>query len=406
MSEEAVIESDVGGGESSGSEAAASTESGLGDFFSNHSYDDGGSGVVDLEGNSFLDKDGNKFRGPDALKKAEEYHRTNGQTAKPNNQQALPAKTGTVQAQNRVAAFEGFIDSNGKVNHDALSSTTQAFNALKRSYSTESFIKAQQGGARPLAQPEAPVDPIDALNKRVEDYKTQQHQIRVQPVIDHWNEVIQMYGGVDNVPEDVKNSVNALYGKQLQAVEKLAQAEDKKQRDNYLREFKNQKNPEEARGAYTKTFASVAQQYFKNADPNKSVQALENLILGKYDPATKKLVSPGYGTDYVDLLFKTALTASNKTFSSTQEWAKAYQEFFQDICADPGVLSQLARVSWDRFYATHQNAIRDNYRQAWESERRGATATQGIKPNSVASAMPESVESALSKWTQPPKPNM
>jgi hypothetical protein len=268
---------DVGGttiadsGSGTSGTTSSSDEGGVGDFFETHAYDDGGSGVVESEtGTSLLDKDGNKFKGPDAMQRAHEYwqsrHGNAGkpadqpQTATRNNQTAAPAAK-------RAISFDNFISPDGKINNEALSGTTELFNAYKREFSTEKFIKAQQQGQQTQQKEPVPSDPVEALNKRIENYHNEQKNLRVQPIIDHWYEICKSYGGEAGVPEEVSVQMNALYNKALKSVNEFTQKEDRRQRDEYLREISNRKNPQDVEAAYTKSFSTIRTRVLKILRP-------------------------------------------------------------------------------------------------------------------------------------------
>jgi hypothetical protein len=358
---------------SSGGDSGVSQASMAGDFF----MDNGSGAWVDHAGNPIRDKDGREFNRSHDKKTVEAY--LSGLAAPSVKPQTTPT------GKQSPTAINGLFGQDGKADLTALTRALEKVNMFRRP-------AVDFGNAPPTqASPVVSKDPIRAIHDQVGTFYADLFKTRLQPIVDLWT---AFYPTIKGQPADVqqqhKRIFDTAYDKQKAIIDRMAQDKDMMLRDEHLRSASTRVDPKEIETKSAQSLATVGSSIFGQSNPNKNIELTNNLIFGKVDPATKKLVQQGFGIDIVEHLFHAAamgIDGKALSFKSNQDYLQSLQKWWVNFSSDPARLSIVARAAYDRLNAMSETQKRDFYRAAWDKETRArGVQNQQRPPQSAGNA--------------------
>lgn len=312
-------------------------------------YDEGTDSVVDANGISQTDDDGNVIRNMDDF---------NSHNKKPVKGEINNAD---VNSQNQKGtAIDSLFNKDGSFDFDGAVNAATKLNDFN--YQMRSSYKQ--------AEPQKSVsqDPMAAKAQAlasVKEYKNQLSESQIKPLERAYQNILQMYRSAgEEVPQGVYEALNAEYLN----VEKVINDQVEKKRDELLLDLVSQSSSAaEMKALEDKSlsnFRAFADQTLPNVPNAEREKRLGELVFG-YTGADGKYTR-GYGADLIDALFDSA--QGNKSFGSQQELRETYNNWWAKFSSDKKNMGLIINIAFSRYVAANHAKYRDEYRKSWERE--------------------------------------
>lgn len=336
-----------GGGDIGSDTSNSSMQSSMEESFF---YDEGTDSVVDANGISQTDDDGNVIRNMDDFNS--------------HNKKPVKGKTGNdanIQLQNQNSAtIDSLFQKDGSFDFDSAVNAATKLNDFN--YQMRSSYKQVE------PQKSVSQDPMAAKAQAlasVKEYKEQLSESQIKPLERAYQNILQMYRSAgEEVPQGVYDALNAEY----LAVEKGINEQVEKKRDELLLDLVSQSSSAaEMKALEDKSlsnFRAFADQVLPNVQNADREKRLGELVFG-YTGADGKYTR-GYGADLIDALFDSA--QGNKSFGSQQELREAYNNWWAKFSSDKKNMGLIINIAFSRYVAANHAKYRDEYRKSWERE--------------------------------------
>ncbi len=367
------------------SEEVSSQESGgenlqeqmTGNFFDDVMYDDGVDAVVDANGNTKYDSEGN------AIRSLEDYKKMAGE--KP----AAEPKTGEGdEVKTSLPGFDkAFTKEDGSFDFDGMMKTTSGLKDY--SYEMRSRYKVPEGGV----QSPQNVDPKERIRTSIDELRTKLTTERIEPIKRLYESIDSVYRAAgQGMPDEVYAVINKAY---TDSNNDIATAIDQKRDELFTEAFESKSSKAEEAEFQKKgieNFRSIADKMLPGVEVKQREDKLSELVFGHQDEKGNWV--NGFGSDIINMLFDEAM--QGKQFQSAEEWKQSYNNWWNRFASDPTRLQTLVGMSFKGYVASNHGKYRDEYRKAWEADQSKKLKTP--KSNSGALTEMDSGEDLLHNY--------
>lgn len=374
MPEEAVAVTETSVEQSSAGDSDAGLQQEMtGDFF----YDDGVGAVVDNQGNTQFDAEGNPIRSMDGLKKPSQSQ-PQAQTQKQGAHVAASKQTP------QSSGFDSLFEKDGKIDFEALNAHGQRVNEF--SYTSTLYPKEQPADqGQQQQQPQAPVDPRVSAQQELKTYQETLESHLLAPLRSTYETLTAFYQQRgEQMPYEVYNEINEKFIAQQNMIKQLVDEKREEQFEARQGEMKSQAEYEGNVAKSRENFGKIADEFFPNTRPEQRFDRLAQMVFG-YDQNGKFV--RGYGADVVDHLFDQA--HEGKSFKTAQEYKDAYNRWWSKYSSNPTNIKYVVQRAHERYMAQNHTKIRDAYRQQWEKELAEKSKQRTMRPSTGGSNAPD-----------------